>query len=97
MKRIACPFPARNKQICVLIVLGTIFGAAAAMASLRPRYTGTLRVQVRERVATIDPRRWPSDSLEVAATVRLASLVFDRLVRFDERGSPQPRLAISWE
>jgi ABC-type transport system substrate-binding protein len=97
MKHIVCPFRVRNRQIFTLVALGTIFGAAAAMASLRPRYTGTLRVQVRERVATIDPRQWPSDSLEVAATVRLASLVFDRLVRFDERGSPQPRLAISWE
>ncbi len=52
---------------------------------------------MRERIATIDPRRWPVDSEQAAATDRLASLVFDRLVRFDDHGMTQPALAISWQ
>jgi ABC-type transport system substrate-binding protein len=67
--------------------------AATAMASLQPRYGGTLRIQMLERLATIDPRQSSSDS----ATNRLASLVFDRMTRFDDHGLPQPMLAVSWQ
>ncbi len=31
-----------------------------------------------------------------AASERVDSLIFDRLVRFDDRGSVQPALAVSW-
>jgi ABC-type transport system substrate-binding protein len=67
--------------------------AATAMASLQPRYGGTLRIQMQERVATIDPRQSSSDS----ATNRLASLVFDQMTHFDDHGVPQPMLAVSWQ
>jgi ABC-type transport system substrate-binding protein len=66
-------------------------------ASTRPHYGGTLRAQTQERITTIDPRQWPSDSGQSAATEKLASLLFDRLVRFDDRGSLRSALAISWE
>jgi len=49
------------------------------------------------RVASVDPREWPSDPADAAATDRLASLVFERLVRLDETGRPQPALAITWQ
>jgi peptide/nickel transport system substrate-binding protein len=71
--------------------------AAAAGASTRPRVGGTLRVEMSERVDNIDPRQWPSAPVQVAAAERLSSLVFDRLVRLDEHGTPQPALAISWQ
>jgi peptide/nickel transport system substrate-binding protein len=97
MRRIVCPFRARHSQLCALFVLGIVLTAASAVASVRPRYGGTLRVQVRGQITTMDPRQWPSDSIQAAATERLASLVFDRLVRFDDHGSLQSMLAISWE
>ena len=50
-----------------------------------------------ERIATIDPRQWPSAPGKAAAAERVDSLVFDRLVRVDERGTLQPALAISWQ
>jgi len=71
--------------------------ATGAAASTAPQFGGILRVQISGHVATIDPRQWPSDSLRAVATERLASLVFDRLVRFDDHGMPQPSLAISWQ
>jgi peptide/nickel transport system substrate-binding protein len=69
----------------------------SAKASLRPQYGGTLRVQMAERVSTMDPRQWPSSLAEAAAAERVDSLVFDRLLRFDDRGMLQPALAISWQ
>ncbi len=50
-----------------------------------------------ERIAAIDPRQWPPDSMQAAAAERVDSLVFDRLIRLDEHGAPQPALAISWQ
>ena len=50
-----------------------------------------------ERIASIDPRQWPSAPAQAAAAERVDSLVFDRLVRLDEHGTLQPALAISWQ
>jgi peptide/nickel transport system substrate-binding protein len=100
MKRIDCPFLARNNSCFALVAL-CVFGAAAtapgAAASTRPQRGGTLRVQMGERVATIDPRQWLPAAAGSSAAERVDSLVFDRLVRLDEHGTVQPALATSWQ
>ncbi len=60
---------------------------SSAVAATRPHYGGTLRVQMKARVAALDPAELPED---------LATLVFDRLVSWSESGQPQPALATSW-
>ena len=92
MRRISCPFRARSKRLHAIAVLGALLMAATAMASLQPRYGGTLRIQMHGRVATIDPRQSSPDP----AANRLASLVFDRMAHFDDHGLPQPMLSVSW-
>jgi ABC-type transport system substrate-binding protein len=56
-------------------------------AAARPRYGGTLRIQVRESIAAIEP----------TVPGSLPSLVFERLVRLDARGRPEPALAVGWQ
>jgi peptide/nickel transport system substrate-binding protein len=100
MKPIAYPFRAGSKLprgLLVTALFHVLIVAMSAEASLRPQYGGILRVQMCERVLTIDPRQWPADSIQAAAAARLSSLVFDRLVRLDNHGMPQPALAISWQ
>ena len=106
MRRTAYSLLARGSKAIapILLTVRVILTAVAmsllatgAVASTSPQFGGILRVQISGHVATIDPRQWPSDSLRAAATERLASLVFDRLVRFDDHGMPQPSLAISWQ
>jgi peptide/nickel transport system substrate-binding protein len=100
MKRIVCPFHADNSPyvaLVALLALGAAATAPNAVASTRPQRGGTLRVQMREQIATTDPRQWPSAPAQAAAAERLDSLVFDRLVRLDEHGTLQPALAISWQ
>ena len=80
-----------------LLALGAAATALNAAASTRPQIGGTLRVQISEHIAAIDPRQWPAAPAEAAAAERLDSLVFDRLVRLDEHGTLQPALAISWQ
>lgn len=62
--------------------------APAALAESRPRYGGTLVVEIHDALTLTDPADWP---------VRLVPLVYDRLTRLDEHGEPQPELAISWQ
>lgn len=100
MKHTVCRFHAGNSLYGVfaaLLALGAIAAAPNAAASKRPQIGGTLRAQMAERMAVIDPRQWPSASAQSAAAERVASLVFDRLVRLDEHGTVQPALAISWQ
>jgi peptide/nickel transport system substrate-binding protein len=100
MRPIDYPFRASGnlpRQPVAAVLLAVLICAAGARASRRPLMGGTLRVQMHERVATIDPRQWPSESAQAAAAERLDSLVFDRLMRLDDHGVPQPALAISWQ
>ena len=100
MKRIAWPYPAGSSlraASCALLALTSIAACWSVAASTRPKFGGTLRVEMSERVAAVDPRMWPGDSIAAAATERVDSLVFDRLVRLDERGALQPALAVSWQ
>jgi peptide/nickel transport system substrate-binding protein len=73
-----------------------LFFALTAHASTRPRYGGTLRIELHERIGSLDPRRWLAGSSSAASAEKLAALVFDRLITMDDFGRPQPQLAIAW-
>ncbi|HXN21215.1 MAG TPA: ABC transporter substrate-binding protein [Candidatus Dormibacteraeota bacterium] len=73
-----------------------LFFAVTAHASTRPRYGGTLRIELHERIASLDPRQWVAGSSSAASAEKLAALVFDRLITMDDFGRPQPQLAIAW-
>ncbi len=66
--------------IALVIVL-----VAPLSAARRPSYGGALRVETSESMQSIDP-----------SEPKLAGLVFETLVRLDERGRPRPWLALSW-
>ncbi len=78
-------------------VLLTFLSPAQVVASTRPRYGGTLRVQLSVRVASLDPAEAPTDWPESIAKWRLLNLAFDPLVRLDANGQPKPALALSWK
>jgi ABC-type transport system substrate-binding protein len=80
-----------------LAAASVLLAASSAGTATRPRYGGTLRVEMHARVASLDLREWPSDPADAAATDRLASLVFERLVQLDETGRPQLALAVTWQ
>jgi len=76
----------------VPVSLALLAGTAAA----RPRYGGTLRVEMRAIVRNLDPADVAIDPLERAAKGTVLSQVVETLVRFDDKGRPQPMLAESW-
>lgn len=75
-----------------LVAATSAVAASLLMAATRPRYGGTLRLELRERIASLDP-----DEKTSGAAAKIETLVFDRMVRLDENGKPQPALAVAWQ
>lgn len=75
-----------------LVVSSMLVGALAA--ETRPQYGGTLRVAMREALASLDP----ADSAQPDSFARrnVTILMFDTLVTTDQNGRVQPSLAVSW-
>ncbi|HKB49583.1 MAG TPA: ABC transporter substrate-binding protein [Ktedonobacterales bacterium] len=77
-------------QLPALIsLLASLTGlSAGARAETRPRYGGRLTVEIHDAITLTDPAVWPP---------QLVPLVYDSLVKLDERGVPLPALAVSWQ
>jgi ABC-type transport system substrate-binding protein len=67
--------------------------AAGAYGGSRPRYGGTVRILLHDRVLSIDPL---SDEDHPAARDRMATLAFENLTEVDAQGHLRPNLAVSW-
>src|SRR5438270_4025901 len=76
-------------SLCVFLT-----AAPPASASTRPHYGGTLRTELRDTATSLDPADAAPSS---PARDNLLTLIFDRLTRVDDAGSPQPQLATSWQ
>jgi peptide/nickel transport system substrate-binding protein len=87
MRHFACRFLAASSAA---------FLALAAGAATRPRYGGTLVVEIQAKLSTFDPSESP-DAAEAEAARKLHALIYDRLVCLDPQGQPQPAIALSWE
>jgi ABC-type transport system substrate-binding protein len=87
MKPTALPWIAAASAFFVLVIL---------KAESRPRFGGTLRVEMSAALSNLDPAEIPSDPAALEAKARLIPDVFETLVRLDETGKPQPWLATSW-
>ena len=72
-----------------------LLALSPAAAESRPRYGGTLRVELSATPNSFDPGQ-PSTFL-TSTQEQLATLMFDRLVELDQQGRPQPALAASWQ
>jgi peptide/nickel transport system substrate-binding protein len=92
MKRISFKRLTRSSFAVALLLAAT-----ATLAARRPRYGGTLNVELAGRVTSLDPAQQPTGREDQIAQERLLELIADRLVTLDSSGQPQPSLAISWQ
>src|SRR5258707_7059644 len=69
----------------LLLSIALVSAMLAPEAARRPRYGGTLRIEMRSATQSPDAADWP-----------LSGLVFETLVRLDDKGAIQPLLATSW-
>ncbi len=68
---------------------------AHASAQTRPRYGGTLRVEMRAAPPSLDPAATATG--DDPGFAQIAPLVYDTLVRLDPNGRATPSLALSWQ
>ncbi len=79
------------KRLCsILLAASSVVWPTLTLAAPRPHYGGTLHIAVKESPASLD-------TLASSGPAGLSALVFENLVRLDERGHPQPLLALSWQ
>jgi peptide/nickel transport system substrate-binding protein len=79
------------------LVFALLFVALATSAARRPRYGGTLTVDLQARVIALDPAQKQGSVADQIAQERLLKLIADRLVEVDQFGQPKPGLAVSWQ
>src|SRR4051812_48876810 len=88
--------PAANMKRLLLqlsAISSLLLFAAGAYAGSRPRYGGTVRVLLHDKVMSMDPL---SEEDHPAARDRLAALTFETLTTLDAQGRLRPALAASW-
>jgi ABC-type transport system substrate-binding protein len=68
--------------------------ATTATAASRPHYGGILHIQIEGAITSLDPAE--GSQLDTVAMRNVLGLIFDTLVTLDDRGEPQPALAIQW-
>jgi peptide/nickel transport system substrate-binding protein len=78
-----------------LIAISSVLIAATAAAATRPHYGGTLHLEMADTVSSLDAA--DGSQRDALAARNLSALIFDTLVTLDDRGQPQPALAISWQ
>jgi peptide/nickel transport system substrate-binding protein len=76
------------------VILGLLL-IAHASAETRPRYGGTLRVEMRAAPPSLDPAV-PAIG-DDPGFAQIAPLVYDTLIRLDSSRRPMPSLASSWQ
>jgi peptide/nickel transport system substrate-binding protein len=76
----------------ILIAAVSLACAPSIIAATRPHYGGTLRIGVQTSAQTFEPAASAS-----AGFRSLTQLVFETLIKLDDRGRPQPLLATSWQ
>lgn len=79
------------------LVFALLFVALATSAARRPRYGGTLTIDLQGRVTSLDPAQKQGSAADQIAQEQLLLLIADRLVELDQFGQPKPALAISWQ
>jgi peptide/nickel transport system substrate-binding protein len=86
----------RRTPFLFLAAVSLLLSCGHAAAATRPLYGGTLRIETRARIASLDPARLPADPGGLSLAEKLFFLVGDRLVRIDRRGRVRPSLATGW-
>jgi peptide/nickel transport system substrate-binding protein len=77
----------------LFVISSLVLMAAGVYGSSRPRYGGTVRVLLHDKVMSIDPL---SEEDHPVSRDHLAALTFETLTELDAQGRLRPRLASSW-
>jgi peptide/nickel transport system substrate-binding protein len=88
MKRSLFPFLAAGNALLMVVTM--------SHAATRPRYGGTLRIELSLGATSLDPAQPAASEAEAETQRRLEKMLYDRLIRLDAQARPVPELAVSW-
>ncbi len=100
MTRSTWRWPVRASSVvacAAALACAGVVGVQALVGSGRPRYGGTLRIELPGAVQSLDPGSPCAEPAECAARDALLPAVFETLAGLDPEGVPQPLLAESWQ
>lgn len=83
-----------RRFVSALVVFSSLIQVAPCLGGTRPRYGGTLRVNMQAALVSLDPA--DANSADPVALDEISHLLFDTLVTLDGRGNPAPGLASTW-
>jgi len=86
-----------RRTVCYLLAVSSWLCLCNAHAAVRPRYGGTLHVQVESPLTSLDPKQSDSNQADAIARQRILPLIFETLVTADFQGRAHPSLAIAWQ
>lgn len=86
----------RLRWFQLIAISSAALAAATLYAARRPRYGGTLKLEIGSSLAALDPQASASGAEEATDRKALLNLIFEGLVHLDEHARPQPDLAESW-
>jgi len=85
----------RRSAYLLPVAASLLLALCPATAATRPRYGGTLRVELSTSTASLDPAQ--QSAFPTSVQEQLAALLFDGLVARDEYAKLRPGLAASWQ
>ncbi len=95
-KKFLCPWPKKIPTFILILIhlltLSPLFAASPAKQSKTSSFGTTLRLGWYSKPAPLDPFK-VSDTISVSVMY----LIFNRLVRYDQKGDFQPELAERWQ
>jgi peptide/nickel transport system substrate-binding protein len=74
------------------LAASSLVWSVVALGATRPHYGGTLRLTMRQTPQALDPI-----SLVEAGSSNVSRMLYDTLIVLDNRGRPQPSLAVGWQ
>lgn len=78
------------------LAISSLLLMSGARAAVRPHYGGALRLAIAGPLSSLDPADASNISGQ-AAIQHIAPLIFNTLTTLDDRGEPQPSLAVAWK
>jgi peptide/nickel transport system substrate-binding protein len=88
MRRSLFPFLAASSAL--------LLAAMIARSATRPRYGGTLRLELSSGATSLDPAQPAASDAKAETQRRLEEMLYDRLIQLDDQARPLPQLAVSW-
>lgn len=86
----------KHPSFRLLVLSSCVCATLSVLAAQRPRYGGTLRVEMQAAIMSLEPAT-STAMAEPDGVLKLRRIIYDRLVGLDVRGQSQPALAASWQ